>query len=377
VQKNVVISVRQFFILVVYSVIGSTVIIIPSFLALKAKQDAWISAIITIVLGVFLVWMYDAIIKEFPDYTLIEINEKVLGKWLGKMASLIYITYFIFLTSLIIRTIGEFMVTQILVETPIEVIHILFLLVGAMGVRLGLEVLARTAEIFFPWIIFFFTLIVLLLVPRYDFQKIMPILENGFKPVLDGVFTFISIPFLDLIVLLMITPFVKKENKIKLRNGFIFGVIVGGAVVISFVFLCLITIGVDFTARNTYPTYVLAKQISIGQFLERIEGLVAGLWVFTIFFKMSICYFVSVLGLAQFFQIKNHKFFVFPLFYILIIYSIVSIPNWSYFQKVALDYWPYYVTILGGIFPFILLIVAKIRYHTTRKWREKEYKQWK
>ncbi|RAK22281.1 spore germination protein KB [Anoxybacillus vitaminiphilus] len=370
-QKNTIISIQQFFILVVYFIIGSTVIIIPSFLALKAKQDAWISAIITIVLGVLLVWMYDVIIKEFPDDTLIEISEKVLGKWLGKIASLIYVTYFIFLTSLIIRTIGEFMVTQILVETPIEVIHILFLLVGAMGVRLGIEVLARTAEIFFPWIIFFFALIVLFLVPRYDFQKLMPILENGFKPVLDGVFTFVSIPFLDLIILLMIVPFVKKEDRNKIRKGFIFGVIVGGIVVTSLVSLCLITLGIDFTARNTYPTYVLAKQISIGKFLERIEGLVAGLWVFTIFFKMSICYFASVLALAQFFQIKNHKFFVFPLFYILMIYSIISIPNWPYFRKVALDYWPYYVTILGFILPFLLLIVAKIRYRTTRKWSEK------
>lgn len=366
-QKDVAISVRQFTIFVSFYIIGSSIILIPSLLTIQAKQDAWMSALLAMAIAVMLIYGYRKLIEMFPDKTIIEMNEAVFGKWIGKAVSLLYVTYFVFLTALVTRTLGDFMVTQILVQTPMEVIHLLFLLVRVMGVRLGLEVLARTAEIFFPAVLLFCLLVLLFLLPNYEIENFQPVFENGILSIWKGTWTFLGIPIFDLIVLLMITPYVRKEERSRLRKGFFIGTIGGCAVVSLFLVLCLAVLGVDFTARNTYPTYILGKRIAIGHFLERIEGMVAILWVMTIFFKMTICYFASVLALAQIFRLRDYKCLILPLCYTIMVYSIISIPNMAYFRMIALRYWTFYVAIFGVVFPFLLFFVAKFRQLSAKK----------
>ena len=56
-----------------------------------------------------------------------------------------------------VRDIGDFLTTEILVETPIQMIMIIFTLTSLIGVRLGLEVICRSAVIFFLGLIMFFS----------------------------------------------------------------------------------------------------------------------------------------------------------------------------------------------------------------------------
>ncbi|MDQ0493800.1 hypothetical protein QOZ95_001962 [Paenibacillus brasilensis] len=41
----------------------------------------------------------------------------------------------------------------------------------------------------------------------------------------------------------------------------------------------MLVLGPDITARNIYPGYALAKKISIGHFLQRIEAIMATMWL--------------------------------------------------------------------------------------------------
>lgn len=50
-MKDVKISVRQFAVLAIIYTIGTTILIIPSGLAADAKQDAWIAAILGVVIN--------------------------------------------------------------------------------------------------------------------------------------------------------------------------------------------------------------------------------------------------------------------------------------------------------------------------------------
>ncbi|MEK1829187.1 GerAB/ArcD/ProY family transporter [Priestia megaterium] len=45
--------------------------------------------------GVLLVWMYIKLSSLYPNKTLIELNEAILGKWLGKFVSL-YLSLLLF-----------------------------------------------------------------------------------------------------------------------------------------------------------------------------------------------------------------------------------------------------------------------------------------
>lgn len=149
--ENGKIGVRQFTVLVILFIFGPAVLLIPSHLATEAKQDAWIASVLGVGIGMLLVWLYTTLGNRFPDMTLVEYSEQILGKWLGKTVSLLFFTFFFILAALILRNIGDFLTAQVMPETPIQFIHIMFLSIVIMGTRLGLEPLARAGEILIPW----------------------------------------------------------------------------------------------------------------------------------------------------------------------------------------------------------------------------------
>lgn len=89
-----------------------------------------------------------------------------------------FIFSFVFLlASFLLRVVGTFMTTHIMPETPIEVIHIVFISVVILAVRLGLENIGRASEIFLPWVMILFLLLVGFLVNRT--QKARSVLLAG------------------------------------------------------------------------------------------------------------------------------------------------------------------------------------------------------
>ncbi|WP_051005515.1 GerAB/ArcD/ProY family transporter [Paenisporosarcina sp. TG-14] len=92
--EKVKISQYQFAILVMMFTVGSSILIIPAGLAKEAKEDAWIAALLGIGVGVVLVFLYSALGNRFPDMNLAEYSEVILGKWLGKLVSILYFSFF-------------------------------------------------------------------------------------------------------------------------------------------------------------------------------------------------------------------------------------------------------------------------------------------
>ncbi len=71
-----IISARQFTIIVFLFSIGTTILIIPATMANAVKQDAWISAIIGVILSLLLVKLFISLGNRTPNLTFIEANEK-------------------------------------------------------------------------------------------------------------------------------------------------------------------------------------------------------------------------------------------------------------------------------------------------------------
>src|SRR5690606_36172499 len=117
------------------------------------------------------------------------------------------------LASLTLRNMGDFMTTQIMPETPIQAIHILFLSIAVMGVRLGLEPLARTAEIFLPLVLLLLVMLVCLVSSEIQFEKVTPMLENGILPIFRGSLTMLALPFLEGAILIMLLPSVSDPKE--------------------------------------------------------------------------------------------------------------------------------------------------------------------
>ncbi|MEC0211492.1 GerAB/ArcD/ProY family transporter [Paenibacillus ehimensis] len=139
------------------------------------------------------------------------------------------------------------------------------------------------------------------------------------------------------------------------------GASVGGVILILLTALCILVLGIDFTARNLYPSFVLAKKISIGHFLERVEVLLAGAWFLSIYIKTTITFYISALGLAQTCELRSYKPITMPLGVIMVVLSIIAFPNVTKFLEFAPKIWFSYALVHMLLLPLVLLLVAVIR----------------
>jgi len=353
------IAARQFAILATLYIVGSAILLFPTMLASKAKQDAWLSAIVAVCIGLLAVSLYVALGKRFPNKTFAEYSELIVGKWLGKAATLSFLLFAVFIATVSLRNIGAFLTDQILTETPIEVIYIMVMAVVAMGVRLGLETFSRAAELFFPWITMLFITLVLLAVPQMKMVHLQPVLEWGGLPILQAAIPSIHFPFVESAVLLMIYPFVNKSRKS--GKAFLTGVLLGGIMLTVITLLCIAVLGPVLTAENRYPSYIIAKTINIGNFLQRIEAIMAIIWFLTIYFKLCVLLYAMSLGISQTFRCREYRFLTIPLAGVIIPFTIIEIPNSTYLLQFNQTIMPFYTFTFGLLLPLLLYAVALVR----------------
>lgn len=350
---------RQFMILVIMFIVGSSILLIPAALATHAEQDAWASAILGVIVGLGIIFILDRTGRRLPPGSLVDSLRALFGKWIGTAIAASVVFYAFFLGVFMLRYIGDFMATQIMPATPVEAIHILFIVLVIIAAKYGLETFARSAEIFMPWVILFLVVLTLFVLPQMKADNLMPVMQNGFSPIAKGSLPLIGIPYLELVLFLMMYPYV--EDTAKRGRAFLLGGLVGGIMIIIVTVLTLSVLGPYLTVRNIYPSFALTKKINIAQFLQRIEALLAITWFLTIFFKTTITFYVASLGFAQIFKLKRYQSILFPLGFFTTIYALVVYPNIVYGIRFAGTIWTPYASVFGLLLPLLLLVMTFIR----------------
>ncbi|WP_431091077.1 GerAB/ArcD/ProY family transporter [Paenibacillus sp. 8b26] len=361
------ISASQLMILTTLYTVGSAILIIPSGMALVAKQDAWMAALVGVVAGLLVLYLYIKLASLYPQKTLIGIMEALLGKWLGKAVGLLFFaTFFINAPVPVLFYLGNFMTTQMIPETPIQAVNILFALIILLAVRLGLEVIARSAELMFPLFILLYISFTGLIVSNIKLENVQPVLEAGVGPIWSAALSFVSTAFLPHILLLMIFP--ASVNRFdQARKAIFTGSLIGGLMLVVVVSLAILVLGPDLTARNIYPSYALAKKISIGNFLQRIEAIMATMWFISLFFRITLYMHSIVTAIAQIFRLKNDRQLVLPLGILLVALSTIVYPNVPYQQAYDTKTWIPYVLSLGLFLPLLLLSIHVLKRLGTNK----------
>ena len=155
----------------------------------------------------------------YPDLPLSSYVQEITGKWIGRFIGVLYIVYFLYCASRVLRDFGELLATTIYNSTPLFVINALMIITIIYAIHKGFEVLARVGEIFFGIVYLTAILGMLLIVISglIHLENLQPILENGLKPVIK---TFlaqtITFPFGEMVVFTMLLPFLKDKKKVKI-----------------------------------------------------------------------------------------------------------------------------------------------------------------
>ncbi|MNB82126.1 Spore germination protein YndE [compost metagenome] len=358
-EARFVVSPWQLFAVTVLFELGSAIVMNAGS---SARQDAWISIAITTVFGVALFAFYRLLQAKQPSYDLFELVRISFGRWLGSFIIAIYVVYFLYDAARVMRDLLELLSNAVLEDTPIEVLAFTFSMVIAYMIWLGLGVIIRTAEFFFPLIMgIILVLFLLILIDRdYQFHYLKPVLGDGLMPVASSIFpTLITFPFGELVVFLVFMQYIAPASRIGAVSSTaigISGLILSGAAVLE-----TVSLGVKMKERTNFPFLVTVRDVSFGYFFERMDMVVVFVMFITILVKVSIFMFGALKGIEHLFRIP-YRTSAFPIACLVAILSIKIANTFAEHISEGLSFASIYVHIpMQLVIPLIIFIMLGVK----------------
>ncbi|MDC2867869.1 GerAB/ArcD/ProY family transporter [Bacillus sp. BP-3] len=350
----------QLFAMVMLFELGSALVV---GLGMDAKKDAWLAIFLGWAGGMIVFGVYGFLFRQYPTLPLTGYLKKILGKYLGSLLGLVYILYFIYIASRVLRDFGELLTGSAYDETPLFVINSLMIVTMVYVLRKGIEVLARTGVLFF-FLLFMLGVLgntLILISGLVDFNHLLPILENGWKPVLKAAFplTF-TFPFGEMITFTMLFPYLNKPQQ-AMKIGY--AAITLSAISLIFTIIVNIAVlGVDIASRATFPLLITIGKVDIVNFLQRLDIIVILTLIIGGFFKISIFFYAAVIGMRDIFKIKNHNKLIFPIGMIILFSSVQIANNFTEHIVEGLKVVPIYLHLpLQTGIPLLLLAISWLR----------------
>lgn len=311
------ISVSQLALLLFPSILATSILSVPSITKHYAGHDMWLSPIWGSFVGLAVIGISIGLSRLFPGKTIIQASPLIIGRFGGKLIGLAYLFYLPHLTGVIVRQYGEFIGNNALPETPLFVVMGTIVIVCAINVRLGIEVVGRTAQVFVSLLVVLLCIIFILLIGDLDVREIFPFLENGLLPSLKGAIA-PAAWFSEFIVLAFLLPYINDEKK-PLRVILI-TLLLTTVLMMATNFFCLFLMG-DLTDSFTFPFMIAARYISIADFLQHIEAVIIAIWIFGMFIKISVFLYILSTSTAEWFELEDYKPVVAPLAFLCIVYA--------------------------------------------------------
>lgn len=337
-------------------IFGST--LLSCFVVSTSRQDTWFVVITGALLGIAVSLIYLNLSSNFPGKTIVEINDIVYGKIIGKFISSLYLFYFLSGVYLNSRDVGNFIVGYLMPETPIIAILILFISMCAFAVYKGIRTIVRMSFLFIVVYLIGLLISFVLLLKDMNFSNLSPSFTLPLIKYIQGTHIIALIPFGEIIVFTMILQNVNNQKKIK--RSYILGMAIAaiGMLVVS-VKDCAV---LGNTGQiMTLPTFQADTLISYGNIISRAEVIFSFVFLSVLFFKISVMLYGFSLGIQQLFILKSFKPFL-ALFAVIIVCLAVSayssITNNLYFgTNIGATYVTFYAVVLPGI----TLIIAKLK----------------
>lgn len=338
--------------------LGSSTLVVPSG---AAGRDGWISAILGGVLGLLEAVLLLRLAARFPAKLPAEIFMDCAGKVVGTLLAVLYVWFCFHLGSLVIRNVVEAYFATVFTRTPESVVTSVMSLLIIVAVYLGIEVMARTTEILSPALVLNIVTITVLSVATKGLlrpDEILPILENGWIPVLKGAWASFAFPFGEAVVLLSVLPYAADEKR---AMPYVLGAVSLVALLLTGVAMRnIMALGVS-NEEFLFPSLGAVGLISVGIIIQRLDAFLLFVWTFGVFIKAAVCLFAAAVNLKVLLGLRDVSLLAFPCGALMATLS-------SYVEKNAVDMvdfaayaWPPYSFPFEVMLPLGILVLAVLR----------------
>lgn len=352
------ISSRQVVFLVTNLIYATEIQFVPAFLTMYAGQDAWVVVLITAVIGFLFGALVISLGLRFPDKTPVEYGMDLLGKWAGRALGILLGFFFFYVAAIVVRELADHLLIAVMPETPLVVFIALYVFAIAYGVYLGLEVFARVGEILYPLFLSTILFSAIFLFPQLDWDLLKPVLDHSPQELLRGSLTLLAF-YGEGVAILFLIPCMRNSEQASGLNIKISSLL--NIPLLVLVVMEIAIFGAVETSRILYPSFELAKMISVTGFFERVESFLLAFWVTTVCLKVALLYYTALVAFAQSLNLRDHRPLVWPGAVCLTALAVLAFSDITQARGFLSTSWPVFgLSVEGGV-PILLYSLALLR----------------
>lgn len=339
------VSAGQMAVLLLTFITGSAVVYIPSPAVAAAHNGVWLSFLLSGAAGALVLGGVLYLHRRYPGVSFIGCLRDIGGGWLATLFIIPYTLTLLLMMELIVRGLGTFFNSTMMRATPSYVFHFFVMLLSALIVRAGVEVMAR---MFAPLIavIFVISAIVLLLaIHDYQPQYLLPLAPKGIKPIFHGAYFLYGFPYAEIFLFTTLLGFVKQEKADAFARA-AYGMLLLNVSLLATISVCSIMEMSLLTEERKYALFDIARVVEIGGVVERIESFVGIAIISGSIMKVSIALLSLNVSIGDWLRLRETNAPIAPLSAIVFFLSLTLFPGEPRFVEVFTVVWPLLLTLV-------------------------------
>ncbi|MFC5451257.1 GerAB/ArcD/ProY family transporter [Paenibacillus aestuarii] len=273
--------------------------------------DVWICHAVSLILVIGIMKLMNFIICKYPDLSLSDILMKLLGRWIGTIVLIVILKDLLGLGTLSLRSLSLFYTTAILPNTSPELLILMIVIVTTYAVSLGLGTIVRSVQIVMPVFIISMLIINIMMVKNVTINPLLPQFRSTLPELTYATLLSMAFPFGKALTLVFLFRNVKNKKKIFGTNCIV--LISSSVYVLISTYLTIGSLGIHATKSASFPYFSAIQLVRIGEFLERFEIIVIGIWTILTLYEIIVVQYVYAQIMRDVFKLKHANYFIVPI----------------------------------------------------------------
>ncbi|MEY8764095.1 MULTISPECIES: GerAB/ArcD/ProY family transporter [Clostridium] len=320
----------------------------------RVGTAAWYSTVGSCVISIMFFYIIYRLMLRFPGMNLIQIFDAVLGRFFGKILSMVLCIYCVFYSGSNLREFVDMIKIYNLPKTPPAFIMGSILLVSILVAYFGFKGLGQLCGICLVPVLLGLAVVFSMAYPVYNFNYLKPYLGYGIPRTLWSEFLRSS-SYDEFIILFVITDALKDLKEIK-KAG-IMSIVFSGVIFMFCFLFYLASFGYAFGEENISGIFELSRTIYFNRFIQRVETIFLMTWVIPSMVTTSIAFYICVSIYCKIFNIKNHRPLLVPFAFLVFIAAIIP-QNIMELVSVNLVFIREYSMVVNYFIPIFVLVIA-------------------
>lgn len=325
----------------------------------KLGADTWLSMTIGFGIGIIIMLLMVYLCSKFPDKTIIEFSEELLGKWVGRVIGLTLTLFFILAYSASADTMILHLSEYFLPQTPFFLICLIYALLCMYGVFLGAEVVVRFSLVGFIMSLMINVAMVTGTIADIKPINLLPLMDRGLLSDIAGSMYIFGDISMAIFAVGFLYPMLNKKKK-AFRLTF-WAMVTGACMVVIWPLYETMVLGPDLMKQYVVVCMQQIRCAQLTKYLPRYELIMVSFFVFGMFVQSVAMFYCAKYCIKQITGIKKDWIMILPLTVILVFITYyLAVDHNNYINFLSFPYSQICVALSIGL-PVFLFLTALIR----------------